>query len=77
LISKRVLKTPKLCFMDIGLMAWLTRWISSETMMRGAKARQLFATWVEYPLEIKLSAKPVARMGQSFRLLESVAKAVI
>ncbi len=109
---KRVIKTPKLYFMDTGLMAWLTRWITPETMMRGAKAGQFFETWVVaeivksylnagksvrdiyyyrdadqreidlvvergrvvHPMEIKLTAKPTARMGQAFRLLEPVAQ---
>ena len=43
---KRMLKTPKLYFMDTGLMAWLTRWISPETIQNGAKAGQFFETWV-------------------------------
>ena len=43
---KRMLKTPKLYFMDTGLMAWLTRWITAETIKNGAKAGQFFETWV-------------------------------
>lgn len=43
---KRVIKTPKIYFMDTGLMAWLTRWITPETIQHGAKAGQFFETWV-------------------------------
>lgn len=43
---KRMIKTPKLYFLDTGLMAWLTRWISPETIQHGAKAGQFFETWV-------------------------------
>lgn len=43
---KRVIKTPKVFFMDTGLMAWLTRWITAETIQFGAKAGQFFETWV-------------------------------
>lgn len=43
---KRVIKTPKIYFMDTGLMAWLTRWITPETISHGAKAGQFFETWV-------------------------------
>ena len=43
---KRVIKTPKVYFMDTGLMAWLTRWITPETIQFGAKADQFFETWV-------------------------------
>ncbi|MFO7611073.1 MAG: ATP-binding protein [Clostridia bacterium] len=43
---KRMLKTPKIYFMDTGLMAWLTRWITPETILHGAKSGQFFETWV-------------------------------
>lgn len=43
---KRMIKTPKVYFMDTGLMAWLTRWITPETIQFGAKAGQFFETWV-------------------------------
>lgn len=43
---KRMIKTPKIYFMDTGLMAWLTRWITPETIQFGAKAGQFFETWV-------------------------------
>jgi hypothetical protein len=110
---KRVIKTPKIYFMDTGLMAWLTRWISPETILHGAKAGQFFETWVVteivksflnagksvrdlyyyrdtdqreidlvleigrtiYPVEIKMTAKPLKRMASAFRLLEPVSEA--
>lgn len=43
---KRMVKTPKVFFMDTGLMAWLTRWLTPETIQSGAKAGQFFETWV-------------------------------
>ncbi|MFA7673319.1 MAG: ATP-binding protein [Clostridia bacterium] len=43
---KRMIKTPKVYFMDTGLMAWLTRWITPETIKHGAKAGQFFETFV-------------------------------
>ncbi len=43
---KRMIKTPKVFFMDTGLMAWLTRWITPQTIQNGAKAGQFFETWV-------------------------------
>lgn len=43
---KRIIKTPKIYFLDTGLMAWLTRWITPETILHGAKAGQFFETWV-------------------------------
>lgn len=33
---KRMIKTPKLCFYDTGLAAFLTKWSSAETLMSGA-----------------------------------------
>lgn len=43
---KRLIKTAKIYFMDTGLMAWLSRWITAETIQFGAKAGQFFETWV-------------------------------
>lgn len=44
-VEKRVVKTPKLYFMDTGLAAYLTRWTSPETMQRGAMAGAFFETY--------------------------------
>lgn len=43
---KRMIKTPKLYFLDTGLMAWLTRWNSPDALANGAKSGQFFETWV-------------------------------
>ena len=45
-VEKRVVKTPKLYFMDTGLAAYLTRWISPEVMQSGAMAGAFFETYV-------------------------------
>lgn len=43
---KRMIKTSKVYFLDTGLMSWLTRWLTPETIQLGAKAGQFFETWV-------------------------------
>ena len=45
-ISKRLIKTPKLYFLDTGLAAWLTQWSTPETLEAGAMAGAFFETWV-------------------------------
>jgi len=45
-ITKRLVKSPKLYFLDTGLVAWLTQWSSPETLEAGAMAGALFETWV-------------------------------
>lgn len=45
-VEKRVVKTPKLYFMDTGLAAYLTRWTSPEVMRNGAMAGAFFETYV-------------------------------
>jgi uncharacterized protein len=45
-ITKRMLKTPKLYFLDTGLAAWLTRWSSAETLEKGAMSGPFFETFV-------------------------------
>jgi predicted AAA+ superfamily ATPase len=44
-INKAV-KTPKLYFLDTGLAAYLTRWLTSETLMTGATSGAFFETFV-------------------------------
>ena len=61
---KRVIKTPKIYFMDTGLMAWLTRWLSPETILHGAKAGQFFETWVVTEI-----VKSFLNAGKSVRTL--------
>lgn len=43
---KRAIKTPKLYFRDTGLAAYLTRWLSPETMANGAMSGAFFETFV-------------------------------
>lgn len=45
-ILKRVIKAPRMYFLDTGLCAHLTRWSSPETLERGAMDGQFFETWV-------------------------------
>ena len=45
-ISKRIVKTPKIYFMDTGLAAWLCRWLTPETLRNGAMSGSIFETWV-------------------------------
>ena len=43
---KRTVKTPKLYFLDTGLAAYLTRWLTAETLSEGAVSGQFFETFV-------------------------------
>ncbi len=43
---KRVIKTPKLYFRDTGLAAYLTRWLTPETLATGAMSGVFFETFV-------------------------------
>ncbi len=45
-VEKRIIKTPKLYFMDTGLAVHLTRWNSAETLRSGAMAGSIFETYV-------------------------------
>ncbi|MBP5328976.1 MAG: DUF4143 domain-containing protein, partial [Spirochaetaceae bacterium] len=45
-ITKRLIKTPKIYFLDTGLAAYLCRWPSSETLENGAMAGAFFETFV-------------------------------
>lgn len=45
-INKRLVKAPKLYFLDTGLSAWLTEWSSPETLEAGAFSGAVFETWV-------------------------------
>ena len=42
----RVIKTPKLYFRDTGLAAYLTRWLTAETLANGAMSGAFFETFV-------------------------------
>jgi len=43
---KRAVKTPKLFFLDTGLAAYLTRWLSSEALSNGAVSGHFFESFV-------------------------------
>ncbi|WP_310448860.1 ATP-binding protein [Sulfuritalea sp.] len=45
-LSKRLVKTPKMYFLDSGLAAYLTEWSSPETLEAGAMSGAVFETWV-------------------------------
>ena len=45
-LNKRLVKTPKLYFMDTGLCSYLTGWTSSDTLERGAMSGNMFETFV-------------------------------
>jgi len=45
-LSKRLVKTPKLYFMDTGLAAYLTEWSTPATLEAGAMSGAIFETWV-------------------------------
>ena len=45
-VDKRLTKTPKIFFMDTGLVCHLTRWITSEQLRNGAIAGHVFETFV-------------------------------
>lgn len=43
---KRAIKTPKVYFLDTGLLAYLTGWPNALTMMRGAQSGNIFETFI-------------------------------
>ncbi|NLI92254.1 MAG: ATP-binding protein [Peptococcaceae bacterium] len=43
---KRMIKSPKMYFLDTGLCAYLTKWASPETLETGAMSGAIFETWV-------------------------------
>jgi hypothetical protein len=45
-ITKRLIKTPKLYFLDTGLCAYLTEWSSPETLEAGAMSGAILETFV-------------------------------
>ena len=45
-VSKRMVKAPKLYFLDSGLAAYLTEWNSPATLEAGAMSGAIFETWV-------------------------------
>lgn len=45
-VLKRAIKTPKIYFRDTGLAAYLTRWLSPDTLANGAMSGPIFETFV-------------------------------
>ena len=45
-ITKRLIKTPKLYFLDTGLCAYLTGWSSPQTLEAGAMSGAILETWM-------------------------------
>ena len=45
-ITKRVVKTPKIYFLDSGLACYLCKWLTPETLKMGAMSGQIFETYV-------------------------------
>ncbi|MBO7614899.1 MAG: ATP-binding protein [Bacilli bacterium] len=45
-VTDRLVKTPKIYFMDTGLAAYLTKWTSPETLANGAASGAFFETFV-------------------------------
>lgn len=45
-VEKRVVKTPKIYFLDTGLAAFLTKWTNPEILQNGAMAGAFFETYV-------------------------------
>ena len=43
---KRVIKTPKMYFRDTGLVAYLTRWLTPDTLANGAMRGEIIETFV-------------------------------
>lgn len=45
-LNKRVVKAPKLYFLDTGLAAYLTRWPDSSSLQAGMMSGAILETWV-------------------------------
>ncbi|WP_310598634.1 ATP-binding protein [Desulfobulbus sp.] len=45
-VTKRMVKTPKLYFLDTGLAVYLTEWSSPETLEAGAMSGAILETWI-------------------------------
>ena len=45
-ITNRIIKTPKMYFLDTGLCSYLTKWLTPETLMNGAMAGAILETYV-------------------------------
>ena len=45
-INKRIIKTPKVYFTDTGLVCYLCRWLTPETLANGAMAGSVYETFI-------------------------------
>lgn len=45
-VTKRLVKTPKIYFLDTGLAAYLTQWSTAETLESGAMSGAILETWI-------------------------------
>ena len=45
-VTKRLVKSPKLFFLDTGLCAWLTGWTTPETLEAGSQSGAILETWI-------------------------------
>jgi predicted AAA+ superfamily ATPase len=45
-ITNRIIKTPKMYFLDTGLAAYMTKWLTPESLMNGAIAGAILETYV-------------------------------
>lgn len=45
-INKRIIKTPKVYFTDTGLVCYLCRWLTADTLRNGAMAGGIYETFV-------------------------------
>lgn len=45
-VTKRIIKTPKVYFTDTGLICYLCKWLTPETLMNGAMAGNIYETYI-------------------------------
>jgi predicted AAA+ superfamily ATPase len=45
-LTQRLVKTPKLYFLDTGLACYLTQWATPQTLEAGAMSGAIFETWI-------------------------------
>ncbi len=45
-LNQRMIKSPKLYFLDTGLACWLCKWTSAESLEAGAMSGEMLETWV-------------------------------
>ena len=45
-LTNRIIKTPKMYFLDTGLCAYLTKWLTPESLMNGAMSGAILETYV-------------------------------